>query len=134
MLFQRLVAVRDKYEDTSALFKYEMCTFHPSLFGNFALPREANKPQLADAIWSTAELDDDIQTAFSESDDVHFLLDGGALLNRIPWQCGHTFASILALYDKYVADHYGRVITVVFDGYESGPSTKDATKDILLGV
>ena len=45
----------------------------------------------------------------------------------MPWQCSQTFASILGLYAKYVADHYGRVITVVFDGYESGLSTKDAT-------
>ena len=59
LLFQHLIAVRENYEDTSALFKYEMCTFHPSLFDNFALPREANKPQLADAIWSTAELDEE---------------------------------------------------------------------------
>ena len=95
LLFPCLIAVRDKY-DTSALFKYEMCTFHTSLFDNFTLPRVANKPQLADAIWSTAELYDDIQTAFSESDDVYFVLDGSALLNRIPWQCGQTFASILA--------------------------------------
>ena len=55
--------------------------------------------------------------------DVSYVLDGGALIHRIPWVCGKAFGSILKLYTDYVLTHYGKA-TVVFDGYENA-STKD---------
>jgi len=63
------------------------------------------------------------------------VLDGGALLHRIPWGRGETYDLICGRYVKYVTDKYG-CATLVFDGYESGPSTKDMThgKRIRSGI
>ena len=58
-------------------------------------------------------------------DKAKFILDGGALLHRIPWQRGSTFDTICNTYAAFVTKNYGDAI-VVFDGYE-GFSTKDMT-------
>ena len=54
LLFQHLLTVRHKHADTASLFKYELCSHPPALFDNYALPREADKPDMANNIWSEA--------------------------------------------------------------------------------
>ena len=44
-----------------------------------------------------------------------YVIDGGALLNRIPWTRGATFSSILDSHTQYVLKKYGKAI-IVFDG------------------
>ena len=84
------------------------------------LIRPASKPQLAAAIWNQFSLSSaDIQG------DCKYVLDGGALLQRIPWPRGFTYESIYDLYVKYVTEKYGYSSVVVFDGYTESPSTKD---------
>ena len=56
---------------------------------------------------------------------VNFVLDGGALLQRIPWSRGSLYKDIFKSYSEYVTRKYGEAV-IVFDGYE-GPSTKDMT-------
>ena len=51
------------------------------------------------------------------------MLDGGSLLQRIPWTQGATYREICTVYTDYVAKKYGKAI-VVFDGYGES-STKD---------
>ncbi len=59
--------------------------------------------------------------------EVHCVLDGGALLHRVPiWTKGQSYQEIIDKYIAYVKTHYGRSVTVVFDGYHS-PCTKDST-------
>ena len=58
------------------------------------------------------------------SDKTHFVIDSGALLQRIPWQRGIMYDNICEIYVKYVERHYGKQATIVFDGYQHGPSTK----------
>lgn len=58
--------------------------------------------------------------------EVQYILDGGALLQLIPWPRGATFAAIIRSYVQFV-QHRFQNATVVFDGYNSGPSTKDVT-------
>ena len=103
-------------------FEYEMCSYPPSLFDASLLPRKANKPVLADAIWSLTK---ESQTA-GPSGSVHFVLDGGALLHRVIWPRGSTYHAICPLYIQYIQRRYPQA-TIVFDGYEDGPSTKDCT-------
>ena len=61
------------------------------------------------------------------SEDPLYILDGGALLHRIPW---HTGKSYLEISNGYIPSYVKRkyVTTkhpyIVFDGYSSGPSTK----------
>lgn len=59
LIFQRLsvVAACGRHENSQELFKFEMCGFPPALFESTFLPRQANKPALANAIWErTKEL------------------------------------------------------------------------------
>jgi hypothetical protein len=52
------------------------------------------------------------------------VLDGGALLHRVPWFKGDSYSVIFERYYKYINGNFKSAI-VVFDGYDSGPSTKD---------
>ena len=81
---------------------------------------EAQKSTLADSIWSAVN-----PKMTSVPENVRFVLDGGALLHRIPWACGSTFGCILKSYTDFVAKNYGAAV-IVFDGYEKF-STKDMT-------
>ena len=81
---------------------------------------EPQKSTLADSIWKMSQCQ---RTALPI--DIQYVLDGGALLHRIPWNKGSTFSEILKTYSDYVLNKYGEAI-VVFDGYEVA-STKDLT-------
>ena len=61
------------------------------------------------------------------------MLDGGALLYRIPLPRGSTFDSVCQMYVAYVTHRYGAAV-VVFDGYTDEPATKDATQLRRTGV
>ena len=53
-----------------------------------------------------------------------YVLDGGALLHRIPWPKGSpTYKEVCMTYCDYVKRKYGDAL-IVFDGYESA-NTKD---------
>ena len=126
--FQRLtvVATGGRYDNPQTFFKFEMCSYPPALFDGSLLPRQVNKPALADAIWTITKNN---QTGGSTG-NVHFDLDRGALLHCVPWPRGITYDGICSLNVQYVANRYGKA-TVVFDGYQNGPSTKDATSRCL---
>ena len=51
-------------------------------------------------------------------------MDGGALLHRVRWPTQVSYKDVSKIYNDYILKHYG-VCTVVFDGYENGPSTND---------
>ncbi|KAK3747021.1 hypothetical protein QZH41_001488 [Actinostola sp. cb2023] len=130
LLFQRLsvLATGGRYEDPKSHFKFEMCSYPPSLFESSLLPRQANKPALADAIWTIVKNDQ-----IGPEGNVHYVLDGGALLHRIPWPRGMTYDAICNMYVEYVIRRYGQG-TIVFDGYQDGPSTNDATHQRRTGA
>ena len=70
--------------------------------------KAANKPALADAIWEL--IPHDVQVPPQQD-------------YTSPWQTGSTYESIFRMYANYILLHYGG--SLVFDGYEFGPSTKD---------
>ena len=94
VLFQCLIAIKDHHDYSSELFEYELCGYPPVLFDRYELPREANKPQIADAVW---EVTKSVQTKVP-SDKTHFVINGGVLLQRIPWQRGVTYDHICKTY------------------------------------
>ena len=53
-----------------------------------------------------------------------YILDGGYLLHRVPWETGKMWDDILTHYTQYVSRKFGQA-TVIFDGYTSSPSTKE---------
>ncbi|KAK3108216.1 hypothetical protein FSP39_003394 [Pinctada imbricata] len=122
LMFQRLTTIaRETSPDLSEIFKYELSNVPPALFDNSGLAREAHKSQLADAIWT----DRDCGTDSLQSCRL-FVLDGGSLLHRLSWPQKSTFGEIVQMYTQYVLNKFTNPC-VVFDGYESAPSTKDMT-------
>ena len=81
--------------------------------------RRADKPTLDKTLLNM--LDD---TNFKLSHNAEYVLDEGALLQRLPWKLGMTYSTICDLYADHVKSNYKNAV-VVFDGYEGGPSTKD---------
>ena len=125
LMFQRLItAVRGLGSelDLETAFSYELCTFPPSLIESDGLLREANKPQIANSIWSLMGPD-----VASFPEDPLYILDGGSLLHKVMWVKGKTYYEVCNNYVDYVIKHYGEGTTVVFDGYDDKASTKDST-------
>ncbi|KAK3085994.1 hypothetical protein FSP39_011885 [Pinctada imbricata] len=122
LLFQRLLAATGgHYPDLTEVCKFELSSIPTSMFDTSGVMRLADKSSLADYLWkqlSPSEISDD-STARS-------VVDGGSLLHKIPWNRGDTFLSICRMYVDFVVRRYP-CPTVVFDGYEAGPSTKDNT-------
>ena len=123
LLFQRLILACNSAEELTSVFQYELASYPTALFESPLMMNPAQKPGLADAIWST--LSPDAKTG--PTTQVHYVLDGGALLHRVPWPRGNgTYRDVLAAYTSYVSRKYGRP-TVVFDGYDD-ISTKYSTQ------
>ena len=123
ILFQRLIAISDDtLDDTEEIFKYELSSQPSSLFDSSGLLREAQKPKLAAAIWEKGDCSGD-----DTMPNVKFVLDGGSILQRLPWTHGSTFGQICSDYVSLIEANYGTPC-IVFDGYH-GPSIKDATHD-----
>ena len=120
LLFQRLTLLGDRLgEDMRSLLSYELCNRPSAFFDTNGLLREANKPALANAIWSKLG---DSETLIAG--DTLFVLDGGSLLQHIPWSSNTTFDNICESYLHFVEKHYKNA-TIVFDGYTQVSSTKD---------
>ena len=100
LLFQRLITVADRCdEDISTIFKYELSTNPSSLFDTTGLPRAAQKPQLADAMWKLGDCGPDPEM---QAESVSYMIDGGSLLQKISWQKNSTFRIICEQLKSYV--------------------------------
>ena len=122
LLFQRLIIACDN-SHLEALFQYELCTYPTALFDSPFTLRQPQKPALADALWT--RLTPEAKT--QPEGNVQYVLDGGALLHRVPWPRGSpSYKEVCDLYCTYVQRKYGRAI-VVFDGYDE-MSTKAMTQ------
>ncbi len=123
LLFQRLsVIAQDSSEDNAVMFAFELSTYPGSLFESPTALLPCQKSSLADYLWKQIQNDNSIRP----TGNISFVLDGGALLHRIPWKIGESYSDIYKNYCNYVSKRYGYA-TIVFDGYEHGPSTKDYT-------
>ena len=124
LLFQRLLVVANtSYFDVNELSKYEPSAYPTSICENTAMLREAGKPLLAKIIRGFVV--ENIQP-FGHSTTHHLVLDGGSLMYRVPWRRNSTYLEIADAYANFVTNKYGNA-TVIFDGYNGLPSTKDIT-------
>ena len=119
-LFQRLVVAGTGTVDTQSLFTYELSSYPTALFDTSLLMRLPDKASLQTGLVKKVPL----CVVSHCPDGVVHVLDGGALLQRLPWPNQTTYANLSSLYVQYVHRHYNHAV-VVFDGYGSGPSTKD---------
>lgn len=110
-----------KLEDN---FKYELSILPPSLFDTETqLLRKCDKSSLAKTLDNIAPSSNYIFPA-----ETSYVLDGGALLHKLPWPKIGKFSDVLELYSRHVAKEY-KVVTIVFDGY-ANCSTKDVEHQI----
>lgn len=111
LLFQRLIIASQSLDDMSAIFKYELCSYLPSLFDSSLMLLKPQKPALADAVWAKL-----LSDTTGPKGEVQYVLDGGALLHQIPWPRGFPkYREICDMYCQYVTKNYGAAI-VTFDG------------------
>ena len=98
--------------DLVTALQHELSCYPLYLFETAELLHEAQKAAFADSIWINLK-----QKNPPGPENPRYVLDGGALLYRIPWTRGSSFSTILQTYVDYVNKRYpGSVI--VFDGYE----------------
>ena len=79
LLLHRLIALKDKYDDTVTLFLYKLFRHRSALFDDSGLPREASKHQVTDATW---DIISNVQTELPE-DTLQYVIDGDALDNMV---------------------------------------------------
>ena len=73
----------DRYnEDIATVFKYELSTNPSSLFDDTGMPRTARKSHLVDAMRKRGNCGQELPIA---SGPVSYVIDGGSLLQKIPW-------------------------------------------------
>ena len=102
LLFQRLIIACDNSQ-IEELFQYEFCTYPTALFDSPFMLRQPQKPALADALWS--KLTPEAKT--QSKGNVQHVLDGGALLHRVPWpRDSLTYKVVCDLYCTYVQRKY----------------------------
>ena len=130
LLFQRLIAAGTRNYQLEEIFQFELCSYPPAIFEARYVMRPANKPALADS--TRALMPKDVVGPTEQS---QYVLDGGSLMHRIPWQRGTTYNGtchcrlyICRLYTNYVTRRYGHA-TIVFEGYQEELSTKDGAHE-----
>ena len=116
LLFTRLAAIAEREENVEQYFDYELNHQALSLFKN-DLMRKLDKAALRRSLLP----DKDVTTV--DVSKVQYVLDGGALLHKVPWSKGMVFNKVTEAYVSYVRRHYGRA-KLVFDGYEDPMSIK----------
>ncbi len=100
-------------DDNKETFYFELCSCPPALFDKSCTMREHQKSVLTEAMWSKFPPDLECPSV-----EVQYVLDGGALLHRIPWPRGFPkYWELCLLYSDYVSWKYGQA-TIVFDGYQ----------------
>ena len=87
------------------MFDYEICLFPPAQAESVDYLNELQKATFAEAIWNNVTKKD-----VTIPRQVQYVIDGGALLHRIPWSRGATFAHILDSYGDYVVTSHPRAI------------------------
>ena len=113
LLFQRFIVVSQSGDlCLEEVIKYELSPYPPSLFELKNLLRKPDKATLLRVVRSHV---------IPKTD--HYVLDGGSLIHPLKWTDGSTYNSIADAYASFTGDVYGNA-TVVFDGYDGGPSTK----------
>jgi hypothetical protein len=121
-LFDRLLILADRNVDAGLPFAYELTPLPASLFKESVMrkPDKANLGRL---------LSENATVVHACAKDSAYVLDGGCLLHQVKWPPKNaSYRDIADTYMSYVyrnCGNDGRQVTIIFDGYGNGPSTKD---------
>lgn len=121
-LYQRLLVAGIGSIELKTLFQYELCSYPTSLFDSKLFMRLADKADLQNALVKKVPS----CVVGDQPRDLAHVIDGGAMLQRIPWPKSSSYGSLCHLYTRFICSHFTNSL-IVFDGYGSGPSTKDET-------
>lgn len=122
-IFQRLCITKQSDTDLKNHFTYELAPYPMALFSEEGM-RKGNKSSFYSAFAPLPE-----NVAIGERTFV--VVDGGYLLHKVVWRRNSSVMEIIATYITYTCNHFGKNISVVFDGYpEEGAnkSTKTAER------
>ena len=120
-LYQRLLVV-GVGTDVEQLLKYELCSYPTSLFDNNLLMRPPDKASLQTGL--TGKVPSSVVENLPNT--VSYVLDGGALLQKISLPKFLTYEALCCIYLEYIQSQFGNC-TIVFDDYLEGSSAKDDT-------
>jgi hypothetical protein len=118
LLFNRLLIIMERSGDMQPYFAYELSALPASLFKD-AFMRKPDKSKLAKELIAGV-----VSSPPTPQSTVH-VIDGGCLLHMVSWCDGGSYADVAQQYVAYVNRHYDTTAIVVFDGYCTGPATKD---------
>ena len=116
LLFTRLAAIAEREDDVEQYFDYELNHQALSLFKN-GLMRKPDKASLKRSLLPEKD------ATSTNITGMQYVLDGGALLHRVPWSKGMRFDEIANSYVNYVRRQYGQA-RIIFYGYEDQMSIK----------
>ena len=97
LFFQRLV-VFIRHADIEKAFSYELCTKPSSLFDKRGLMNEAGKPSLMNALAEIAQPAEQLGVPSVDK----YVIDGGWLLQQIPWRKGCKYEEICEDYVNFL--------------------------------
>ena len=119
VLFNRLVIIMQRSDNLESYFTHELTPMPSALFRDRSI-RKTDKSQLTCQLTKGLKLND-------SSLATKCVIDGGSLLHRVKWQQDCSYTTVIAEHISYVGRHYGHPdsVTIIFDGYGNGPSTKD---------
>ena len=110
------------------LFQDELCSYPPSLFDTKVFMPLHDKADLQGGLVKRAP----VCVVEEQLSNVTYVLDGGSLLQRVPWSKCSSYASLCHLYIQYINRYFNNAL-VVFDVYTSDPTTKDETHQRRAG-
>ena len=123
LLFQILTHIAENnagcLEDS---FCFELCSVPASLFSSNGVPRLPHKASLAHFIWNATN-----QEKAELPSDACYVMDRCFMLHLLTWCRGLTYNQLAHSFTTYITQKYGSDTVIVFDGYNSGPTTKDVT-------
>ena len=119
LLFLKITCVIKESAEMEGYLLHEFAKQPPSLFDK-GLMRKNVKSGLASILKSK------VSVHLTIAGRARFILDGGHLLQSLPWPENLTYDQVCDHYISYVLEHYGMEIIIVFDGTGSDSSTKVA--------
>src|SRR6478609_858755 len=118
-LFSRLIIIMQRCGSIEKYFSYELSAMPTALFKDSYCLRKTDKSVLAKELVKEMKSDAELKEAST------YVVDGGWLLHKVKWQQSGLYADTLKQYAGFIRAHFGDSVTIVFDGYNNGPSIKD---------
>ena len=119
LLFLRVTCVTNDNAEMEGYLRHEFAKQPPALFDKGVM-RKNTKSDLARVLKSK------VSVHLSLPASPRYVLDGGHLLQSVPWPEEATYDQVCDQYVTYVLEHYGMQTIIVFDGYGNVTSTKVA--------